>query len=174
MPRLRWIYVLKEDYTYNILRHLPAGWCHAYAFVDGQGIRRAELRANGDLTVLKTYAWDGCTPKWSLFGHVVGTPDGPIHPVLGVPRAYYASLIHDVLCQFRDVNPDVPRVVADKIFLEILTRDDFAPRGLYYCAVRAFGWFSHVIKRRSRDYKGRRLPLPAQSSDIAEVVSLNA
>lgn len=57
---------------------------------------------DGVLTVYPGYLWDGCTPTWYL--PVVGwsgAPDGQENPITGKPQAYYASMVHDVLCAFR-------------------------------------------------------------------------
>jgi len=79
------------------------------------------------------------------------------------PKAYYASLLHDALYQFSIEGLPAPldrRSEIDRIFLEILERDGFAPRKLYYWAVRIFGGgFFYLYTRRKRGYKGRKVPL---------------
>lgn len=92
---------------------------------------------DNQMTVKAPFFWDGCTPKFRIFGKLIGTPDGPIDPDTGLPTTYYASLAHDVLCLFEDIcTPEE----ADEIFL--LLMPDFKYRKLYYYAVRAF----HLIK----------------------------
>lgn len=158
---IKWIYVLDTDYVYNIRHHLPSNWREGVAFVDRKGQRRLELHPNGELRVLAGYAWDGCTPKYALFDILLGTPDGAPNHHTKRPKTYYASLVHDVLYQFMELNPAVPKPVADRIFLELMARDGFAPRRLYYWAVVLFGGLSHRFTRWKRSYDGRRIPLGA-------------
>jgi hypothetical protein len=156
---VRWIYVLETDFVHNIIGHLPTGWNRGVAFLDKSGARRLEIYPNGDARVLAGYAWDGCTPKFSLFDILIGTPDGIPNERTKKPKTYYASLVHDVLYQFMELNPDVPKAAADKIFLELLTRDGFAPRHIYYAAVSVFGGLSHRFTRWKRSYTGKRVSL---------------
>lgn len=58
-----------------------------------------------------------------------------------------------------EVNPDVPKPRADRIFLELLARDGFAPRPIYYGAVVVFGGLAHLFTRWKRSYAGTRIPL---------------
>lgn len=159
MSALDWVYVLDEDMVYNIRPHLPAGWQEGYAFLDRQGRCRLELHPNGDLRIPAGYAWDGCTPKYALFDILLGIPDGAPSHRTQKPKTYYASLVHDVLYQFLELNPAVPRRVADRIFLELMARDGFAPRRLYYAAVVLFGGLSRRLARRKRGHAGQRRPL---------------
>jgi hypothetical protein len=156
---VRWIFVLDADYVYDLRRHLPSNWGEGCAFIDRKGHRRLEIHPNGDARVLANYAWDGCTPKFSLFDIVFGTPDGIPNQVTKKPKAYYASLMHDVLYQFLDADLPLSRAQADHVFLEILTRDRFAPRPIYYAAVRAFGGVARLFTRWKRSYAGKRIAL---------------
>jgi hypothetical protein len=158
---VRWIFQLEADYVYNIRQHLPAEWKDGCAFVDKKGKRRLEIHPNGDARVLARYSWDGCTPKFCVFDIVFGTPDGIPNQVTKKPKAYYASLLHDVLYQFLDAGLPLSRAQADKVFLEILTRDRFAPREVYYVAVRLFGGMFRLLTRWKRSHAGRRVPLSA-------------
>jgi hypothetical protein len=57
---------------------------------------------NGHVVIRKGYAWDGCSPKFGVFGLFnIGVPDGALR--LGKPWTYYASVVHDVLCQFEEI-----------------------------------------------------------------------
>lgn len=159
---VRWVFVLDEDYVYNLREHLPADWNEACAFVDRSGRRRLEIHRNGDARVLADYAWDGCTPKFSLFDIVFGVPDGIPNRITRKPKAYYASLLHDALYQFLDADLPLSRAQADRVFLELLTRDRFAPRPIYYAAVRVFGGLARLFTRWKRSYAGRRVPLPPE------------
>lgn len=104
---------------------------------------------------LKGYAWDGCSPKTRFLDLYLGTPDGIVTkqyvevkedsprgqwPQFDyVPKTYYASLVHDLLYQFKKEVP-VSREVADLIFLEFMEAQGFILAGFYYRAVRAVGW----------------------------------
>ena len=161
---LRWVFLLEADYVYNLRRHLPSSWNEGCAFVDRKGHRRLEIHPNGDARIVAGYAWDGCTPKFSLFDIVFGIPDGVPNQVTKKPKAYYASLMHDVLYQFLDANLPLSRAQADRIFLEILTRDRFAPRPIYYAAVRALGGVARLFTRWKRSYAGKRIPLQLETA----------
>jgi hypothetical protein len=156
---LKWIFVLDDDYVWSSGRR----FAEDSAYEDGSGKRRLEIRRNGEIRVLKGYAWDGCTPKFSLWDICVGTPDGVPNAETKKPKAYYASLLHDALYQFSIDGLPAPldrRSEIDAVFLEILERDGFAPRGLYFWAVRLFGGgFFHFYTRRKRSYKGRKIPI---------------
>lgn len=138
---LKWIYVLDEDFEWQS----PYGFgTKGMAFNDQNGKRRLELLPGGRIRVLSTYAWDGCSPKFSVFDIVVGTPDGVPNSDTKKPKTYYASLVHDVLYQFLDAGVPLRRSQVDGIFLKIMTEHHFALRRLYYFAVRLFGGFYRV------------------------------
>lgn len=92
------------------------------------------------ITVAKYYAWDGCSPAYYLpiFGWV-GVPDGATGSD-GVPEAYYASLVHDALCQFRGEIP-IRKDDSLTIFKRMLIEGGFgrARAELYVAAVRVAG-----------------------------------
>ena len=156
---LKWIFVLDDHFVWASGRTFEED-C---AYEDGSGKRRLEIRKSGEIRVLKGYAWDGCTPKFSLWDICVGTPDGVPNAVTKKPKAYYASLLHDALYQFSIAKLPAPldrRAEIDRVFLELMERDGFAPRYLYYWAVRIFGGmiFSGYT-RYKRGYKGRRVAI---------------
>jgi hypothetical protein len=157
--KLEWIYILDQDFSYNIRGYLPDDFASGCAFEDASGVRRLELHSDGTVKVLATYAWDGCTPKFALWDITIGIPDGIPNLNTKRPKAYYASLMHDVLYQFLDNGLPISRESIDKIFLEILERDDFAPRRLYYLAVRLFGGLFRLFSRWKRNYKGKKVAL---------------
>ena len=104
------------------------------------------LSENGDIVVKGSnkqgYAWDGCTPKINIFDlWLVGTPDGRVIVNTEKPITYYASLIHDILCQFYE-DIGISRKQADKVFLIYL--GDFNLKYLYYFAVRSYGLYLSV------------------------------
>ena len=156
---LDWIYVLGEDFTYDIGQYLPSNFSEGCAFQDRRGTRRLEIRPDGTLRIPACYAWDGCTPKFAVWDIVIGIPDGMPNPVTKQPKAYFASLVHDALYQFLDAGLPITREQADQLFLELLTRDGFAPRQLYYWAVRLFGGLFRRFTRWKRRYRGQRVPL---------------
>ncbi len=157
--KLDWIYVLDQNYTYNIKKYLPTNFDQGCAFEDQTGKRWLEIHPNGDAIVLKGYAWDGCTPKFAIWDIMIGTPDGIPNLQTQRPKAYFASLMHDTFYQFLENELPISRDDADRILLEILERDDFAPRRLYYAAVRIFGGLFHIFSRWKRSYKGKKVPL---------------
>ncbi|OBT07146.1 hypothetical protein A9267_14875 [Shewanella sp. UCD-FRSSP16_17] len=108
-----------------------------------------EINTAGDITVKgsreKGYAWDGCTPKVNCFDLcLLGVPDGRKLVNTGKPITYYASMVHDVLCQYRHEIP-ITRKQADDVFLYYL--GDFQLRYLYYGFVRIFSIFSDMSER---------------------------
>lgn len=92
-------------------------------------------------THLGGYAWDGCSPKWKFLDIYIGTPEAVLNKD-GSTKTYYASMVHDVLYQFRkDIKKlGVKRKGADREFYNILKRDGFKLAGLYYGVVRAITW----------------------------------
>jgi hypothetical protein len=156
---LDWIYVLDKDFTYSIPHDLPHEFTEGCAFVDRKGARRLEIHPDGTIKVLAGYAWDGCTPKFAAWDIVIGVPDGIPNHDTKKPKAYFASLLHDALYQFLDAGLPIQREEADKMFLDLLTRDGFGPRRLYYRAVRAFGGLFRLFTRWKRSYKGSKMAL---------------
>lgn len=120
-----WLYQLERDYSYK------------HPLLRGIEFENAWITIrNCTMTIKKKYAWDGCTPKWSLFGVCwVGVPDGILR--LGKPWTYYASLIHDVLCQYRDKITISKRAVT-QIFNDVMERDQFPLRPIYR-------WFADTL-----------------------------
>ena len=87
------------------------------------------------------YAWDGCTPKVNKFDITWGNFDGKLirfKPRDYKPMTYYASMIHDVLYQYKSEAP-VTRKEADIIFKDMLEEVKFKWRRLFYLGVRWFG-----------------------------------
>ena len=125
---VKWIYVLEHDFSYQLTAHLKPGFQPGCAFLDQDGVRRLEIHPDGTATVLATYAWNGCSPKFALWDILIGTPDGIPSSATLKPKTYYASLMHDALYQFLDQGLPLTRASADQIFLELMARDNFAPR----------------------------------------------
>lgn len=116
-----------------------------FAFADPllKGIEFANdwvLISDGEIVISKGYAWDGCSPAYYVpFFGWVGPPDGEINAD-GVPQAYYASLVHDALCQFRHVIP-VSKQTSVRLFKQMLISGGFtvALANVYAKAVSLFG-----------------------------------
>lgn len=156
---VKWIYVLDQDYSFNLRPYLPEDFTEGCAFEDRNHHRWLEIHPDGMAVVKARYAWDGCTPKFAVWDIVLGIPDGVPNATTQKPKAYYASLLHDVLYQFLDAGLPLQREAADRVFLDLLTRDRFGPRQIYHAAVRALGGVSRLFTRWKRSYQGRRVPL---------------
>ena len=122
---------ITEDFTYS-----DTGWVLERQFES----KWLEIGDGGQITVKANesgYAWDGCTPKWSLLNLVIiGTPDGHIDYRTMQPFTYYASLVHDALYQYLDTVP-ISKEKIDLLFLKML--GDFKLRHIYYWVVKHFG-----------------------------------
>lgn len=93
--------------------------------------------SDGSICVKSGYAWDGCTPKISIFGlFTLGTPDGVLRN--GRAWTYYASLVHDVLCQFSLSLPFTKEQVIG-IFRDQLEECSWPLTNIYVLAVNIFG-----------------------------------
>ena len=159
---VKWIFELDADITLSLAPYLSSSPDTPLSFCDREGREWLVLHPSGQAVIRAGYAWDGCTPKVAVFDIVLGVPDGIPNQLTRKPKAYFASLVHDVLYQFMDL-PELPvsRRGADQAFLDLLDRDAFAPRYLYWSVVRVFGGLSHLFTRRKRGYAGRCVPLPA-------------
>ena len=149
---VRWRYCLDQDYSWQS----GYGFEHAWAFEDRTGAVRLILRTDGTITVTRGYAWDGCTPRVCFVDFSLGVPDGVVHARTGKPKTYYASLIHDALYQFLPDGVPLTRRQADDCFLRLMARDDFAPRYVYFAAVRLLGGLFRRAARKIRKTAGRR------------------
>lgn len=134
-----WKFCLQEDVSFtifnsevcnNYFNHIDKPFHHTWFSIE---FNTGSIR----FTIRKGYAWDGCTPKFKIFGKIVGVWDGFYDSHTHLPDTYYASLIHDTLCQFMNEHP-ISRDDADKIFLWLLQRHNFVFSYLYYFAVRAW------------------------------------
>lgn len=93
--------------------------------------------SDGKITVSKGYAWDGATPKRHIFGlFIIGIPDGALR--FGKPWTYHATLVHDVLTQFRHELP-LSKSQATHIFNDQLKEAKWPLRKLYVLAVDKLG-----------------------------------
>lgn len=107
---------------------------------------RVWLTVNGKhCTIHKGYSWDGCSPKWRVLGKIVGVWDGSNikHNFLDAldydQKLKYASLYHDVFCQFIDMFPEtVSQKKIDDYFYVCCKAVKFKLSWVYYQAVRAY------------------------------------
>ena len=88
-----------------------------------------------NVIVREGYAWDGCSPKWKVDDFILGIWDGFYDAKTHYPQTYYASLVHDVLCQFFAKHPLSLRDV-DLVFLWLLRDNRFFFAVPYYYFVR--------------------------------------
>lgn len=101
------------------------------------------------------YAWDGCSPKFDVFGILIGTPEGS--PRNGdFPSTYHASLVHDSMYQHYVAlsKLGISRYDMDREFYEQMKAHGtpLYMRSIYYYAVRAFGWiYTMRMARKSRN-----------------------
>lgn len=122
-----YLYTLRQPYSYRT------------QLLSGVSFQNDWLRIapDGTVTISAGYAWDGCSPKWSVSGYVIGVPDGPMQPD-GYPQTAWASLVHDALCQFKHLVPVTKRQTVE-IFNDMLRHARWALRPVYVTAVDLFG-----------------------------------
>lgn len=113
------------------------------------------ISPDGTLTVKgsngKGYAWDGCTPKRNFLHITWGNFDGKLRKFDSgnyKPYTYYASMVHDVLYQYKRCAP-ITRKEADRIFYDLLKESKFMWAPIFYFGVRAFGWWFRGWKYKS-------------------------
>ena len=123
-----WIYKLKQDFTCQsqlIGYHFQSEWL--------------SVLPDGTVEIPKGYAWNGCSPKISMFDlFVVGTPDGIVDIKTMKPKTYYASMVHDALYQYYKWH-DINRERIDELFFRMMKKSGFKLASLYYQIVRSFG-----------------------------------
>jgi len=131
LPHDRWI----STYRFKTIKDIEIGLRSAIlllnekiVFKDCKNKERLTLYPYA-IKIHADYAWDGCSPKLSLMGRWIGTPD--FKPTI------LASLVHDALIQFH-LKPNFPlnREQCDVIFGEILNEQEFALSGVYYLGVQ--------------------------------------
>jgi hypothetical protein len=134
-----WVYKLDEDFEYLLPykgSSLKARWL--------------AIHPDGRMIIPKGYAWDGCTPKFSLFDlAIIGTPDGMIDVKSGKPKTHDASLIHDALYQYY-LWHELTEENIDRLFYQILREQKFKLAWIYYQSVRLFGRLASRVKHPDR------------------------
>ena len=147
-----WVYRLDESLRWESGRTVPDD----YVFFDSAGKAWLFIERSGTITVMKGYAWNGCTPKVCLLDLLIGTPEGAVYRGTGRRKTYYASLVHDALYQFlREASP-LTRGDADRFFLRLMQESDFVLARVYWLVVRALGWAFWRGTNRKRGWRGRR------------------
>ena len=111
------------------------------------GKKYMTIRNNGLIDIYKGYTWDGCSPKFRIFGKKIGTYDGP-YGSDGHRKCYFASLLHDCLYEALH-HPRRPfvRKDADRAFHQLMKAADYKFAIFYYMFVRIFGGIAHKISR---------------------------
>ena len=111
-------YRLEADYEYSHPAFSGVNFDHPMINISG-----------GKITISKGYAWNGCDRKFSVLGlFYIGTPDGALYQ--GRPHTYYASLVHDALCQF-DVDIPIKKDRVVEIWNDMLSEVEFPLRQIY-------------------------------------------
>lgn len=91
-----------------------------------------EIRPTGEMIIKAGYSWDGCSPKYKIFGVIVGIPDGKYN------ECRRASCIHDIFCQFiADIPVNKETVLG--IFGDMLSYSGWKWAKLYTYAVDKLG-----------------------------------
>jgi hypothetical protein len=147
-----WLYRLERNFTWDSDHRVPQD----LVFRDKDGTVRLVIETSGCITVMRGYSWNGCSPKFCLLDILIGTPDGVVNVDTGKPKTYYASLVHDALYQFLLLDEAIKRRHADRFFLRLMGEASFAPRYVYWLAVRLFGWLVWLGKKRARSWEGSR------------------
>lgn len=138
-----YLYRLEADFTHPSPQLAGIAFCNEWCAIE-----------DGQITIAAGYAWDGCSPKWVLGRWVIGTPDGPMMPD-GWCQTGQASLVHDVLCQFKDEIP-IAKAAAVALFEQQLAEARWPYRRLYVWAVDWFGpqVFAGDRQRKEIEYAG--------------------
>ena len=130
---------IMEDFEYT-----DTNWQLEHEF-DSQWLR---IAVDGIITVKSNengYAWDGCTPKKSLWNlSIIGVPDGHVDYRTMKPYTYDASLVHDALYQYLDSVPITKKVI-DQLFLKMLGRFQTKTYLLFFC--QGFRWSWNCSKK---------------------------
>ena len=133
-----WKFVHHEDFKYTTPRLLGRSSNHKWLRIEEDGT----ITVKGSRDNNRGYAWDGCTPKWNALHITWGNFDGQLikhKNGIYAPYTYFASMIHDVLYQYKRCAP-VTRKEADRIFLDMLRESGYMWATIYYLGVRMFGW----------------------------------
>ena len=178
---MKWLFTLEHNYTYNLRPLLtPKQWTQwqsdvpkSLDFYDDAPKPRKwlTLQPNGNAIVYKGYSWDGNSPKFNILDFFwLGTPDGIRHA--NKPVTYYASLLHDILGQFKH-HPNMPtlfrakgrdlwenkgRQGRDLVYYRTLEKAQFLWRGVYVRFVFLCGPFYDAYLQHFKQVKSLKCP----------------
>lgn len=162
---MKWLFRLEQDYKCDLSLYLDEEELRAVKDeingdinfsdknTDGSCQNRLRITSQGEIIVFEGYSWDGNSPKINFFDLFwLGIPDGILCE--NKPITYYASLIHDILGQFKK-RPNMPSIFRsdgsldlwfsrgrkgrDGLYFNMLKSNDFILRHLYYLAVALAG-----------------------------------
>ncbi len=145
-----WKFRLDESFSWD--SEVPVG--EEFVFFDREKKVRLLIEEKGRITVMRGYAWNGCSPKFCFLDFLVGTPDGVVNKGTGRQKTYFASMIHDALCQFLPYGLPYNRPEADFFFFRLMEESEFGPRRIYWLAVRAFDRITQLVTQRKRKNRG--------------------
>ena len=129
MKKKVWKFRLGNDTRVNLKKHIgEVDDCIFVDFVDGQ-LEIVGFIVDSELTIVKGYMWDGCTPKVSFLGLTLGVPD--------FKGTHKGSLVHDFLIEYCRQH-SIPRKKIDTLFEKILEEDGFVLKPVYSNAVHLF------------------------------------
>jgi hypothetical protein len=157
---VRWLYRLDAKFSWESRLTVNED----LVFRDEKGKVRMVIEAGGRLTVMRGYAWNGCSPKICFLDILIGTPDGAVYGPTGRQKAYFASMVHDALYQFLNAGSPITRKQADACFLRLLGESEFVLRHFYWLAVRLFGWLVWRTKKTVRKWRGETVPVSLLST----------
>lgn len=121
-----WIYKLAGEFSYKSTSLSNIKFSNEWGRIE-----------NSTIYIKAGYAWDGCSPKFKIGNKVIGVWDGWNYKD-GWPLTYYASLVHDFLCQFKDTVP-MTKEQTLLLFREMLDARGWPFTDIYVKAVDMFG-----------------------------------
>lgn len=119
-------YLLNQDYVYQTGIVGKGYSCEIF-----------NLSESGIITVFAGFEFDGATL----------VPDGRIDPSTGLPRTYFAALVHDVL-YIEFPKHQIPRREIERLFYRMLKEADFKFAKLYFWGTSVFGGIFLKINRK--------------------------
>ena len=131
-----WVFTIYKDHIFNTTI-LGRDFENESMKITPEGVLTVKGSRLSDEGLPMGYSWDGCSPKFEILDIIIGSPDGRIDKITDRPMTYYASMAHDVIYRYGNVN-GIKRKEADQLFLLLL--GDFKLKYLYYFIVRATGW----------------------------------
>ena len=104
---------------------------------------------NKKATVKAGYSWNGCSPKFKIFGKTFGTPDGKND------ECKYATKWHDAFYQYSYdiVLMGIQRKYVDLLFKQDLELYNWKHTNFYYKVVKKLGWINWEKKSRLKGGK---------------------